>query len=306
LARFIGGRLAAGLIVLFGAVTISFVLVNVIGNPVDIIGGTNIPAEQRQALIHELGYDRPLGERYVEYLQGAVVGDFGTQYATGTPAIDAVRVAAPYTLGLVAAAIAASLAFAIPLSVLSVLGRGSRVDAVLTRGVAALQGIPEFFLGLVLILVFSVQLGLLPSVGYVGLQSLILPTMALTIPLIPVFVRLIRAQLLDVMAQDFVLALRARGLDDCEIVLRHGMRNVAVPTVSFLALQIGWMLGGTLIVENVFAWPGLGSLLVSSVEQRDLAVVQAVVVLVAAGYVLLNLAADAFAVLIDPRIRVQQ
>lgn len=298
--RFLAGRVAQGAIVVLGAVTISFVLASVIGNPVDVFGG-QLPPEQREAIVRELGYDRPLAERYAEYLGRVVQADFGTQYRTGESALTPVLRAAPYSALLVAVGLGVSLLAAAVLAAAAVVRRGGRLDRSLTVGAGAVQGVPDFLWGLVLVIVLSSQLGWFPSFGYTGPSSVVLPGLTLALVLTGPLFRLFRAQLLDVMGRDFVLALRAKGLSERAIVVRHGLRNIAVPTTTFLALQIGWLLGGSIIIEYLFAWPGLGTLLISSVQQRELTIMQATVVVVACAYVLLNLLADMVAVRIDPR-----
>jgi len=164
--------------------------------------------------------------------------------------------------------------------------------------------LPDYWIAVLLVLLFSVSLGWLPSVGFTSPRSLLMPSVAIGMPLIPTSVRLLRAALLDVMAQDFVTTLRSKGFGERTIVVRYGLKHAAAPFVTLLAMQVGWLLGGTIIIEVIFAWPGMGSLLQDAVANRDLAVVQAAVVVVATGYVLLNLASDLLIALIDPRIRV--
>jgi ABC-type dipeptide/oligopeptide/nickel transport system permease component len=300
--RYLAVRLGQGVLVIFGAITISFVLASVSGNPVDA-RYTNASVGVRNQLIHQYGYDRPLLTRYVSYVGGVVHGDFGRSLGDVAPPLSRVADALPYTLLLVAGAtLVASLA-AIGVGTLAVLRRASRLEVLTRRGLMVLQGIPEFFAALVLVLVFAVGLGWLPSFGVAEPRSFILPIVALALPLLSTLTRLVRAQLLDILGMDFVTALRAKGLAERDIVLRHAMRNAAPPLITYLALQVGWLLGGTIIVEVVFGIPGIGSLAVAATRSRDLPVVQAVVVTVAVGYVVLNLAADAVVLAIDPRAR---
>lgn len=304
MSAYLGRRLLQGLLVVFGALLISFVLTSLSGNPADVLGGGLLTQEQYQELVHELGYDRPLGERFLNYIIQAFQGDFGQSYRFGESALGVVLDALPSTLALVAGAVGLALVIALPISFVSVLRRESRTDRTLRTLVMLAQGFPEFWLGLVLTLIFTVWLGALPSLGFGGFESLVLPTIALAVPLAPSMVRLLRGQLLDVMKLDFIVALRAKGLSEFQIVVRHGLRNALPLFVTLLALQVGWLLGGTLVVEAVFAWPGVGGLLLEAVATRDLVIVQAVVVVVATTYVLLNLAADTVVVLIDPRVRI--
>lgn len=304
MVRYVRARLLQGIVVVAGATIISFLLTNLTGDPADVLGGTFLPAESRRELARNLGYDEPILERLGDYLVGAAQGDFGDSFRTGRSAAGSVLEALPNTLILVFAAIALSLVLAVPISLFSVLRRESKADRRGRTLMLMAGSLPDFWVALVLVLVFSVQLGIFPSFGFTGIESLVLPACSLALPLVPTFVRVLRGALLDVGERDFVVALRGRGFGDTYIMLRHGMKNSLVPFTTLVALQLGGLLGGTLIVEVVFAWPGIGTLLTNAVAVRDIAVVQATVVIVAVGYVLLNLAADVFVALIDPRIRV--
>jgi peptide/nickel transport system permease protein len=302
-ARYVVGRLVQGLVIVFGAVTISFGLAHLTGNPAEVLAGGQMSREQVDQLSRQLGYDRPLLVQYGDYLGKVVRGDLGESFRYQEPVVRSVFSALPRTLLLVAGAILVACAAAVPTAVFSVLRRESAGDRVLRRALIAAQGIQEFWLGLILVLVFAVNLGWLPSIGFSGFSSLVLPVVTLALPLSAMLVRLLRANLLDIMTSDFVVALRAKGLSELEILLGHALRNAAIPFVTFLALQIGWLIGGTIIVENVFVWPGIGTLALSATQVRDLPVIQAIVIVVAVGFVLLNLVVDLLMLAIDPRIR---
>jgi peptide/nickel transport system permease protein len=290
--------------VLAGALVISFLLVSVGGDPARAQAGTSIlPSAQLEALRQELGYDKPILPRLGDYLARAVQGDFGTSYRYRAPAADVVLEALPNTLLLVGASLLAALAISVPLALYAVLRRDT-VDDRLVRGFfITIQGMPDFWLGTVFVLVFAVQLGMLPSIGFGSASALILPSATLAIPLIPAFFRFLRSQLLDVMEQDFVVVLRTKGLSRRQILVRHGLRNALPAFVTYLALHVGLLIGGTVVVEAIFSWPGLGSVLLTAVSVRDLQLVQAVVVVVAVCFVVLNLIADMFVLAIDPRVR---
>jgi peptide/nickel transport system permease protein len=230
-------------------------------------------------------------------------GNFGSSYRYRSSALLLVLHAFPYTLMLVGGAIALATVLALPISVFSLLRRESVADRVLRRGLMVVQGVPEFWLGIILTLAFGVELHWLPIIGFHGPQSLILPDLALGLPLASTLVRLTRGYLLDVAGLGFMTVARSKGLSETSIVIRHGLRNAMPQLVTFLSLQMGWLIGGTLIVEAVFAWPGIGSVALSAVQARDLTVVQAVVVVVAAAYVILNIFADILVYVLDPRIR---
>jgi ABC-type dipeptide/oligopeptide/nickel transport system permease component len=301
--RYLIGRIAQGVIVVAGAVAISFVLASLAGNPVDAIGTANLSPAARQALAHQYGFDLPFLQRFVRYFGDVLHGDFGHSFRSQQPATHLVLQALPYTLELVFAAMALACVVAVPVAVFSVLRRESRADRAIRRLLIVAQGLPEFWLALLLVLLFAVELAWLPSVGADTASSLVLPTLALSIPLFSTIVRLLRSQLLDIMGMEFILALRAKGLSDREIVLGHALRNAIAPVISFLGLQVGWLLGGTILVEVVFGWPGIGNLAVTATGNRDLAVIQTVVVFTAIGYVLFNLIADLLVLAIDPRVR---
>lgn len=298
----IAGRLGAGLLVLYGAVTVSFLLVHATGNPATVLAGGSLPAAQVHALSKQLGYDRPLIAQYGSYIAGVVQGHFGLSFRYDTPAINSVTAALPNTLVLIGISLSAALILSMAIAISSVLSRKGWADRVWRPVVLVLQGIPDFWIALLLVLVLAVHWHLLPSLGFSGPSTLIMPCAALTVPMLASFTRLLRASLLDFTNSDVAFALRARGLTRREIVLGHSLRNAMATFVSFVALQAGWLIGGTVIVETIFAWPGIGSLLISAVLARDLTVIQAVVVVIAVAFIVLNLIADLVVVWLDPRI----
>jgi peptide/nickel transport system permease protein len=303
--NYVAIRIGQGLLVVLGAVAISFVLVNVSGDPVGVLGGQLLGPEEKQRLVHLYGYDRPLFEQFTDYMGSVVQGDFGTSFRQPVGALALVVEALPPTIYLVLGSLLVTIVVAVPVSLLSVLRRGSLLDRGARNSLIVLQGLPSFWLGIVLVLIFSVQLRWLPSVGNSGWTSYILPIAALSLPLMSTVVRLLRSQLLDIMGMEFVTALRAKGLSERDIVLRHALHNAMPPLVTFMALQIGWLFGGTIIVEAVFGWPGIGTLAITATNNSDLTVIQALVVVVAVVYVLLNLVADLLVLAIDPRLRTQ-
>lgn len=300
--RYLASRIGQGLVVLFGAIAISFVLTNVIGQPADVIGGPFMTAEQRTMLNARLGYDQPILSRFADYLAGVVTGNFGVSYRTNGSAMSMTFNALPYTLILVFSAMLVAGAISLALAIFSVRNQNSLRDRLLRRSIGVLQGLPEFWLALMLMLVFSVHIQIFPSFGFSGISSLVLPTTALALPVIPTLFRLFRGQLLDVLGSEFVEAMRARGLSEQVIVYRHGLRNILGPAVNLIALQSGYLISGSIIVETIFSWPGIGNLAISSVLARDFSVVQAIIIVVAGFYVLLNLAADLIFLLSDPRV----
>jgi ABC-type dipeptide/oligopeptide/nickel transport system permease component len=302
-ARYMLGRLGQGLLVVFGAITISFLLVHVTGNPAQVLAGGTLPPKEVAALSHELGYDKPLLQQYADYVGGVAHGDFGDSFRYRSSAASLVLTALPNTLLLVGLAILLATALAIATALYSVLHSDSRFDRWLRRALMVFQGIPDFWLCLMLVLVFGVELRWVPTIGFTGVTSLILPVVTLALPLVSSFVRLLRANLLDLGGSDFMVALRAKGMSEREIMWRHGLRNALVPFLTYLALQAGWLIGGTIIIESIFVWPGVGLVLLSAVQARDLTVIQAVVVIIAISFVLLNLLVDLLVMWLDPRTR---
>ena len=256
------GRLGAGILVLFGAVTVSFLLVHATGNPATVLAGGSLPASQVQALSKQLGYNRPLLSQYVSYIGGVLHGQFGVSFRYDTPAINSVISALPNTLLLIGVSLSAALILSIAIATSSVLSRNGWADRFWRPVVLVLQGIPDFWIALLLVLLLAVHWHLLPSLGFDGPKTLIMPCIALTVPMLASFTRLLRANLLDFTDSDVAFALRARGLTRREIVLGHSFRNAMATFVSFVALQAGWLIGGTVIVETIFAWPGIGTLLI--------------------------------------------
>lgn len=302
--RFMLARLVQGLVVLVGAVIVSFALTHITGDPAKVLAGGQMTEQQVEQLSAQLGYDRPVLVQFADYIGGVFRGDLGTSFRYGEPAMTTVLNALPYTLGLVVGAVVLASMLALPIAVLSVLRREKLIDRVIRRSLMVGQGIPEYWLGLMLVLVFAVALGWVPSVYDSSTVAWILPLVTLAVPLLAQLVRMLRAEMLDVMTLDFIMALRGRGMIDRHIVLGHTVRNAVVPFLSFLGLQAGWLMGGTIIVESVFVWPGIGTLLIQAVETRDLAVIQAIVVVIAASYVLISTVVDALSMMIDPRIRI--
>ncbi len=301
---YIVGRLLQGLVVVIGAIVISFLLIHATGNPATVLSGGALSPEQVRKLSEQLGYERPLLVQFAEYMGNVARGNLGNSFRFNEPAAGIVLKAFPSTLLLIGLAILVATLVAIGAAVLSVLHRESLLDRTLRRALIVGQGIPEFWLGLALALVFAVWLRLLPSMGMSDWRSLVLPVFTLALPLSSMLTRLLRAELLDTLNLDYVLALRAKGLTDWEILRHHALLNALIPFITYLALQIGWLVGGTIVVEAVFVWPGIGTVALTAVKSRDLTILQALVILVAVAYVLFNLLADLVVMLLDPRLRV--
>jgi peptide/nickel transport system permease protein len=248
------------------------------------------------------GFDKPLVEQYLIFLGKAITGDFGQSIQARRPAMELVfeRMGNTYLLTLTSALV--GMAIAVPLGVVSALKRNSPLDLLVT-GLSALgTAMPSFWLGLVLILIFSVSLRMLPAFGALTPESIIMPSITLGVGMAARLSRLTRSAMLEVLNEDYVRTARSKGLNNRSVVIRHALRNALIPLVTVLGLQLGWLLGGSVVVESVFSWPGLGRLMVESINVRDITVVQAGLLWFALSFALINLAVDVAYTFLDPRI----
>jgi peptide/nickel transport system permease protein len=304
--RLIGVRLGAALLVMLGACTLVFLLIHLVpGDPVEaMLGETAHPAD-REAMRVALGLDLPLWRQYVDYLGGLFRLDMGESLRDQRPVSAILGERLPATLMLTVAALLLAIAIALPLGVIAAQHHNSALDS-LVMGFSLLGvAVPNFWLGPLLILVFSLWLGLTPVSGMQHPASLILPALTLGTGLAAVLARMVRSSVLEVLAEDYVRTARAKGLSEQAVMRRHAMRNAWLPVLTLLGLQLGALLGGAVITETVFAWPGIGSLLIEAIQARDFPVVQGAVLLIAALYVLVNTATDLAYLVVDPRVRLR-
>ncbi|MGQ9841797.1 MAG: nickel ABC transporter permease [Anaerolineae bacterium] len=290
-----------------------FALIRMVpGDPIDVMyGSEGMDEVRRAALSRALGLDQPVVVQYGKWLWRAVQGDLGNSYRAGMPVLQLVAQRLPATLLLSFAALFLSLLIALPLGLLAAVKRNSGLD--MAAMIFAILGIslPNFWSGILLVLVFAVWLGWLPSIGYVSpledffksLRHLILPAITLGWALSGVTTRLARSSLLEELGKDYVRTARGKGLAERTVLLTHALRNALIPTVTMVGLQLGFLIGGTVVVETVFAWPGVGLLVVDSILARDYPVVQGIVLVIAVVVVLVNLLVDVIYTLLDPRIR---
>jgi peptide/nickel transport system permease protein len=299
-------RLLHAVFVVWGVVTVVFFLVRLSGDPAVLLvdaGATRAEIEQTR---HLLGLDRPLVVQYADFLRAAPRGDFGLSLRERRPAMRMVLEHFwPATAQLALAAILLSVVLPVPLGVVAATHRNGLLDHASRLGSLFLQSMPSFWLGLMLILLFAVGLGgLLPAFGSGTLSHLILPALTLAAAPLAQNVRLIRAGMLEVLGQDYVRTARAKGLGERGVVYRHAFRNAAGPFLTVSGLSLGFMLSGTIVIETVFSWPGLGRLIVQAVPGRDFPVIQAAVFVFAILFVAVNLVVDLLLGLLDPRARV--
>ncbi len=302
--RFLARRLLLTIPVFFGVATVVFLLIHLIpGDPVQAMLGESAAPADIAVLRDRLGLDRPLIVQYGAFLEGLVTGDLGTSLRTNQTVVSVLAERLPATVELAVAAMLVALVFALPMGTIAAARAGTRLDHMTMT--AALVGIsmPNFWLGPLLAIVFSIVLGWLPVSGRGTPAHLILPAVTLAAPLAAVLARMTRASVLEELRELYVLAARARGVSRARAVLRHAFRNSLVPIVTLLGLQLGGLLTGAVITETIFAWPGVGRLLIQSIGFRDYPMVQGCILLIAVMYVSLNLFADLLYGMLDPRIR---
>jgi peptide/nickel transport system permease protein len=304
MGRYLARRLLLTIPVILGVATLVFALIHLVpGDPAQSMLGEGASPEEVARLRTSLGLDRPLLVQYQSFVTGLVRGDLGTSFRYGTPVTREIRDRLFRTLQLAVAAMSFAMLFAIPLGIAAAVFRGTAIDfAAMT---AALVGIsmPNFWLGPLLAILFAVQLGWLPVAGTGTIWHLVLPAVTLGAALSAILARMTRASLLEELSELYVVAARARGLSRLRAVVRHAFRNSLIPVVTIIGLQFGAVLTGTIITETIFAWPGVGRLLIQSISFRDYPLVQGCILFIALTYVLMNLLTDLTYGFLDPRIR---
>jgi ABC-type dipeptide/oligopeptide/nickel transport system permease component len=300
---YLAQRLIHGALVLLGVTAVVFGLTFLTGDPASVLVPLNTSREEMESFRHQMGLDRPVPVQYVDFLGRAVHGDFGDSFRHHEPAMGLVFERVPATLRLSAVALGFALLISVPLGTLAALNHRRPLDA-LCRLMALLgQSVPAFWLAIVLILVFSVYLHWLPSSGAESWQSLLLPGLTVGAASAATLARLLRSSLIEVFTQDYMRTAYAKGLSRSAAVIKHAMRNAALPVLSYLALQVVFVLSNAVVVESIFAYPGMGRLAVEAIATRDVPVIQAFVTVAAVVVVLVNIAVDLAYVRLDPRIR---
>lgn len=303
MTRYLCRRFLWAIVVLFGITLAAFLVVHLSGDPAALYMGPEGTKQDYEILRAALGFDRPLPEQYGRFLARAVRGDFGRSLRHQQPTLPLVLEKFPATLQLALAAMVLAVMLALPLGILSAIRRGALLDTCAMMFALSGQCMPTFWLGILLILLFAVNLRWLPVYGREGLLTLILPAVTLGVWAMARTARITRSSMLEVLHQDFMRTARAKGVGEWAAVLRHALRNGAIPIVTALGLEMGNLLGGAIITEAVFAYPGIGRLAVEAVVNKDVPLIQAVVVSVAAVLVLLNIAIDLLYMVLDPRVR---
>jgi peptide/nickel transport system permease protein len=304
MTHFLVRRLLLTIPVLLGVATLVFSLIHLVpGDPVQAMLGESASPQEVADVRHRLGLDQPLVTQYWTFLKGAVTGNLGVSLRTNEPVVQAIADRMPATIQLAVAAILLALLIAIPLGIVAAVRAGTGVDYAATT--LALLGIsmPNFWIGPLLAILFAVTLGWLPVSGSGTAAHLVLPAITLGAPLAAVLARMTRASVIEELRELYVLAARARGVSRTRAVLRHAFRNSLIPIVTVLGLQMGAVLTGAVITETIFAWPGVGRLLIQSINFRDYPLVQGCILLIAVTYVAMNLLTDVAYGFLDPRIR---
>jgi peptide/nickel transport system permease protein len=300
--RFVAGRVLQAALGLIFIATLVFFLVRATGDPGRILTSEFAPVEVQQEIRERLGLDRPLYVQYGTYMAGLATGDLGSSF-NGEPVIDILLERLPATASLAFSAMLVAVLLGIPLGVLSAVYQGSPVD-IFSRTVALFgQSVPSFWLAIMLVLVFAVILRVLPVAYSDGPESYVLPSIAVGWAAVAGIARLVRSSMLDVLGSDYVRMARAKGLPSHVVILKHGLRSAIVPVLTFSGLVLGSFLNGSVVVETVFAWPGIGQLTLDAVTGRDFPVVQGAVLLIAVFFITINLAVDLLYAVMDPRIR---
>jgi len=299
----IARNLARALIVLFGISLITFVISHVIGDPLGVLLPLDAPSSTRAVYRHEMGLDRPVGVQYLQFVADIGRGRFGDSFLVKKPALALVAERIPRTLLLAAAGMVVAVTVAFPLGILAGYRRRSFADSASIVLAVAGAAIPIYWLGLMLQILLGVRLHWLPPSGYGSWRHLILPAFCLGAFLAPVTMRLVRSGMIEVLAQDYVRTARAKGIAERVVLTRHACRNMLLPVVTVLGLQFGQLMGGAVITETVFSWPGVASLVVQAIQSSDFPVTQAAVIILASIILAVNLSVDTIAGMLDPRLR---
>ncbi len=301
--RYLVGRIFQTLLSMLVVVSIVFVLTRLSGNPINLLLDVNATERDQQILTHHLGLDRPLILQYAIYVRNIALGDFGSSILTRRPVTEHIWERLPATIELGFVAMVMSVLLGVPLGMYSAVRRGSAFDTGARVFAVLGQSLPAFWLGLMLILFFAVILGLLPAGGRGGPSSLILPAFTLGYFTSAAILRLTRSAMLEVLNSDYIKFARLKGLSERVVLWKHGLKNALLPVITFAVLLFVQFLGGAVVTETVFAWPGLGRLILESITTRDYPIVQAGVLVLSALYLVGNLLVDMLYSYLNPRIR---
>ena len=304
--RYVAKRLIMGVgIVIFVSVLVFAIMQAMPGDPIDLMVDTRVSPERVAELKAQWGLDEPAIVQYFVWLGNILQGDFGMSVSMKQNVSDLILQRLPYTLMLTGAALLIEYLIAIPLGLWAAVKKDKAVDKSLTVGTIVLWSMPQFWLGVLFMLIFAIWLGVLPLSGWSGPSSLILPALTLALPTLAQIFRLTRSEVLDVMRERYVMTARAKGIEGRKVLIRHVLRNALIPVTVMFFLSLPWLIGGEVVVENVFAWPGMGQMLWRAISKQDFMVVQGVIFVITVLTVICNLIGDIISGILDPRIRLE-
>jgi peptide/nickel transport system permease protein len=297
-------RLLQSAFVIFGVACVTFLVLRLVpGDPARLMVPPGTSEKVVDSLRQELGTDQPLIVQFGRFLGGLLQGDLGESFRQGRPVLELVLDALPATLALASTTMLTAVLVAVPLGIVAAYRSGGILDRAILMFSLAGQSVPNFWLGVMLVLVFAIRLQWFPAIGMAGPGSIVLPTLTLALILVAILVRTVRQSMLEALNEDYVRTARAKGMPETKVVLVHALKNAAIPLVTILGLQVGFVLGGAFVVELIFDWPGVGLLALEAIDTRDFPVVQGVVILVAAVFTFANLAVDIAYAYLNPRVR---
>ena len=302
--KYILKRILWCFLVLIGVSVVSFGILQLTpGDPARLLLHDGATQQEVNELREKLGLNRPIQVQYLIYMQGVIKGDLGTSLYFKKPNLDLIKERIPATLLLTSAAVFGSLLFSLPLGIIAGAKQGTFIDLFAMLFALLGQAMSPVWLGILLIFTFAVKLKILPSFGYGSLQALIMPAVTLGLPLAALVTRLSRAETIDILSEDYILAIRAKGIGEKKIIMRYVFKNVLIPITTIVGLQFAVFMGGAVVTESIFSWPGLGKLAVSAIYGRDFPLVQAIMLVAATFFVSINLLVDIVYTFLDPRVK---
>lgn len=303
--KYLGKRIIQAFIAIIGITLVVFLVLHVAGDSVTLMLPPNASFEEIEALKEKLGYDDPIIIQYFRFLGNAVRGDFGLSYNYREPALSVVLERVPATVTLAVTAFVIAILVSIPAGIIAAVKRNTFIDSVIRTFALLGQCVPAFWLGIMLMLLFSVKLNLLPTSGFESWSSLILPATTLGLFSSATFTRILRSNMIEVMSREYIDTARSKGLSNFIVIMKHAFKNALSSLLTVMGLQIAGLLGGAVITETVFGWPGIGRLLVQSINNSDFNVVEVIVIFMATSFVVINLLVDILYSVINPRIKLQ-
>lgn len=305
MAKYLTKRLFQSLIAIFGITVIVFIVLNIAGDPVTLMLPETASFEEIEAMRQKMGYNDPIFVQYWRFLSNALRGDFGMSYHYNMPALQVVMERVPATITLALAAMAVALLIGIPAGVISAVKRNTFLDTIIRTIALFGQCVPAFWLGIIMMMFFAVKLKVLPTSGFESWSALVMPAFTLGASSAATITRMLRSNMIEIMSKEYIDVAKAKGLRGYVVVMKHAFKNALSSVITLIGLQIAGLLGGSVITETVFAWPGVGRLLVQSINNSDFMVVEVIVIMMATTFVVVNFIVDVLYCIINPRIRLQ-